>query len=49
MLNPHEPNHLCMVIPCSWLILQLFKDKGKRPKKKKKTDELDHVDVITVT
>ena len=31
------------------LILQLFKDKDKRPKKKKKTDELEHVDVITVT
>ena len=31
------------------LILQLFKDKGKRPKNKKRTDELEHVDVITVT
>jgi hypothetical protein len=31
------------------LILQLFKDKGKRPKKKKKVDELEDTDFIMVT
>jgi hypothetical protein len=31
------------------LILQLFKDKGKRLKKKKKVDESEEADVIMVT
>jgi hypothetical protein len=31
------------------LILQLFKDKGKRPKKKKKVDEFEDTDTIVVT